>query len=68
MKHDETVFMIEKKFRKVLRSLSVDERKSNRRLRDKTKKVAELLAMVAEVRRDLARKAAEAAQGNGACT
>lgn len=65
MNHDETVFTIEKKFRKVLKTLSIDERKFNRRLRDKTKKVAELLAMVAEVRRDSARKATEAAQENG---
>lgn len=65
MSQTDIVLGVERDFIKVLEALSVEERRHNRRLRDKTRKVAELLAKVAEVRRDLARNAAETSQSNG---
>lgn len=65
MSRTDLVLGVETDFIKVLEALSFEECRHNRRLRDKTKKVAEILAKVAEVRKDLARKAAEAAQAEG---
>ena len=65
MSRTDLVLGVEGDFIKVLEALSFEECRHNRRLRDKTKRVAELLAKVAEVRKDLARKAAEAAQEKG---
>lgn len=50
----ETVFGVERDFINVLQALSNGECRFNRRLKDKTKKVAELLSKVAEVRKTLA--------------
>ena len=54
MSQVETVLGIESDFIKVLESLSHRECRFNRRLKDKTKKVAELLSRIAEVKRSLA--------------
>lgn len=61
-----TVIGVEKDFIEVLEALSLRECRCNRRLRDKTKRVAELLAKVAEVRRDITKRTAtEAGQAKG---
>lgn len=53
------VLGVERDFIAVLAALSLRECRCNRSLRGKTKRVAELLAKVAEVRRDIARHAAQ---------
>jgi hypothetical protein len=50
---------VEADFIGVLEALSLRECRCNRRLRDKTKKVSELMAKIAEVRKDISRHAAE---------
>lgn len=54
MSKTDLVLGIEQDFVKVFESLSIQELRHNRSLRSKTKKVADFLAKIAEVRRDLA--------------
>lgn len=65
MDQAQIVFGVEMDFARVLEAVSLMECRCNRRLRIKTKKVATLLAKVAEVRKSVAKKAAEAAQVKG---
>lgn len=56
MSQTELVLGVEQDFVKVIESVSLEEFSSNRRLRSKTKKVAEFLAKIAAVQRDLAKQ------------
>jgi hypothetical protein len=68
MSQIKNVLGIEIDFVNVLESLSNRECRFNKQLRVKTKKVAELLSKVAEVKQSLAVAAQTSAQGEGACS